>query len=325
MLRYYAILLLVVSASAQENRLDRLSRWLRSPRASIRLEALTELEDLPVEHALPLLLPMMTDTNASVRSAAAWALRRSRADAAVAALRPLLKDDDEHVRAAAVGALCHNSGSALLSELARLGREDVSGSVRYRAISGLAVIGDPAALPVAVAALGDYSAAVRERAALVALEALADATVGEQLARQATHEFSPTRRLVMYLLFRFGEPEVALPVLTTGLKDPEPLVRAEAALSLGRRHARGKLPSVLPLLRDDDDHVRGVAAYVVGELGTAGNRETLQPGLTDESAFVRAATAEALQHLGDATVKPPDGFKAAELFTYPLYPAKARR
>jgi hypothetical protein len=39
----------------------------------------------------------------------------------------------------------------------------------------------------------------------------------------------------------------------------------------------------------------------------------------DNSAFVRAVAAESLQKLGDKTAKPPEGFNAAELFTFPIY------
>ena len=39
----------------------------------------------------------------------------------------------------------------------------------------------------------------------------------------------------------------------------------------------------------------------------------------DNSAFVRAVAPESLQKLGDKTAKPPEGFKAAELFTFPIY------
>ncbi|MEI6082834.1 MAG: HEAT repeat domain-containing protein [Verrucomicrobiota bacterium] len=313
-------------AQEPESRLDRLTRWLRSPRASIREEAVTELDTVPINSALPLLLSALSDSSTVVRAAAASSLARTADKRAVPALRPLLKDDDEHVRAAAVWALCHTAGKAILPDVLSMCLDDASGIVRFRAVWGLAFIGDKSALPVAVAALGDYNTAVRERSALLALDVLADGTIGDRLVKQAKNIFPPTRRIVMYLFTRYGDAKQAGLALQAGLKDGEPLVRAEAALALGRRHAKNVVPFLLPALQDDDDHVRGAAAHALGLLGEPSSREALRPLLQDEAAFVRAVAAESLQQLGDQTIKPPAGFRAADLFTYPIYsPENAQR
>jgi hypothetical protein len=174
-------------------------------------------------------------------------------------------------------------------------------------------------LPVAIAALGDYIPAVRERAAPLAVETLADASVGERLARQAQNEYAPTRRIVMYLLGRQAEPDQATAVLRQGLKDGDPLVRAEAALALGRRRATIALSDLRAVLKDPDEHVRGAAVYAIGLIGDARQREAVRPLLDDDQAFVRAIAAETLHRLGDRTVKPRPGFRAEDLFTYPIY------
>ena len=36
-------------------------------------------------------------------------------------------------------------------------------------------------------------------------------------------------------------------------------------------------------------------------------------------SFVRAIASESLNRLGDKSVQPPEGFKASELFTYPIH------
>src|SRR6266436_1331255 len=83
--------------SSTDDRLDRLARWLRSPRESIRLEAVTELSSVPVADALSLLLSALTDTSVVVRAAVSGVLQHSRDPRVIPALRPLLKDADEHV------------------------------------------------------------------------------------------------------------------------------------------------------------------------------------------------------------------------------------
>jgi hypothetical protein len=305
--------------SSLDRQIDRLTRWLRSPRASIREEAVAELDRVPIANARPLLITALRDSNAVVRASAANSLIRAEDNGAIMALRPLLNDPDEHVRAAAVWSLCHTTGKPILPQVLPLCCDDVSVLVRVRAVSGLACIGDRSALPVAVAALGDYNAAVRERAALLALDALADESIGGRLAKQAQNPFPPTRRIAVYLFTRYGELEQATAILQAGLKDTDPLVRAEAALSLGRRRAKSARPALRSALTDSDEHVRGAVAYALSLLKDSSSRQVLLPLLQDEAAFVRAVAAESLQLLGDTTIKPPAGFRAGELFTYPNY------
>lgn len=302
-----------------DRQLERLARWLRSPRTSIREEAVAELDRVPIDKALPLLLSSLHDSSTVVRAAIANSLIRSDDRQTITALRPLLQDGDEHVRAAAVSTLSRTAGKTILPDLLPLCRDDASGNVRFRVVEGLAWIGDKSTLPVAVAALGDYNPAVRERAALLALDALVDETIGDRLVQQARHVYAPTRRIVMYLFTRYGELRQATAILQTSLQDVDPLVRAEAALTLGRRRAKKARPTLEAALKDPDEHVRGAVAYALGLLGEPASREDLRPLLQDEAAFVRAVAAESLQQLGDKTIKPPVGFRAEELFTYPNY------
>ncbi len=300
-------------------RLDRLGRWMRSPRESIRLEAIVELQDIPNPNACTLLLSAVTDTSSVVRASVVSALSRTKDKRVVPAIRPLLKDSNEEVRASAAWTLCQSRDKTLLPDILALCRTDPSGLVRFRAVWGLAKIGDRSALPTVIDALGDYNPAVRERSALLALAALEDETVGERLIKQARNDFPPTRRIVMYLFSRYGERRLIETALQQGLRDTDPLVRAEAALSLGKRLSKNSGSFLLSLLKDPDEHVRGSSAYALKLIGDKSAVEPLKALLNDDSAFVRAVAAEALRHLGEKSVQPPDGFKAADLFTYPIY------
>jgi HEAT repeat protein len=326
------LLLLLAPATAQQDapqsnsHLQRLSRWLKSRDETVRLDAVKEASTLPKSESLPFLMQALKDPSAEVRSVAAWSLENVKDPQAVTALRQLLKEEkgdtegSDRVRAAAVWSLSHIGGRQVLPEVAKLAKEDPSGIVRFRAVWGLASIGDMSALSVAIEALGDENVSVRERAALLALEALQDGSIASRLLKLTAHPQADTRRLVMYLLARYGDKsKSAVPALTESLRDAEALVRAEAALSLGKLRARTALDKLLPLLKDPDEHVRGSAAYAVGLIGGVSAMEASRQLLKDESAFVRAVAAESLQRLGDKTVQPPEGFKAVELFTYPIY------
>lgn len=298
-----AILLAQEAGTPMARQVDRLARWLRSPRESIREEAIAELQTVPITNALPLLISALGDSSTVVRAASATALARSQDPRVVAALRPLLKDEDDQVRAAAAWSLGHCGDRTVLPELLPVCRDDVSSVVRYRAVQSVGLLGDRRGLPAVIAALRDANTAVREQAAARALEVLADESVMDRLTPLARFEYAPTRRIVMNLLGRYGDRERAVPVLRAGGRDGDALVRAEAALSLGRRGANiGE-----SFFRDADEHVRGAAAYAAGQAGRSAYRQELQRLLSDESAFVRAVAAEALG-------KPPEGFRAVELF-----------
>lgn len=323
-------MLLLVPVLAQQDaaqpnpRLQRLNRWLKSRSEMVRLDAVKEATSLPRADALPLLLQALHDPSTEVRGFVAWSLQNFKDPRSVDALRELLKqekgggEDSDRVRASAVWSLSHIGGRQVLAEIIKFAKEDPSGTVRFRAVWGLAFIGDKSALPVAIEALGDENVSVRERAALLTLEALQDGSVASRLLKLTAHPRVDTRRLVMYLLARYGNNSV-VPALTEALQDADALVRAEAALSLGKLHARTALEKLLPLLKDPDEHIRGSAAYALGLIGGPPAMEALRPLLEDDRAFVRAVAAESLQRLGDKSVKPPEGFKAADLFTYPIY------
>lgn len=305
-----------------DRRFDRLQRLLRSPRETMRVEALQQLDSLTTAQRLTLLIPASEDPSPAVRRAAVRALERCRHQRVAVVLAARLRDADEHVRADAVAALARLDGPRYLAEISALVRHDPAAAVRVRAVAGLGTIRAPSALPVMIAALSDPQAAVREQAA-IAVEALADASLPARLRETATSEHAPTRRLVMRLLGRYGSEEEAINMLMAGLRDPDPLVRGQAAIGLGYRQAKSALPALMQATADADDHVRGTAAYALGRLRDSTARPALRRLLNDESAAVRAVAAESLQKLGDSSVAPPRGFQAADLYGEP--PRRDRR
>jgi len=117
------------------------------------------------------------------------------------------------------------------------------------------------------------------------------------LLKQRHNILPATRRVVMYLLAKYGDGSV-IPGLVEGLNDTDALVRAEAAISLGKLHARKDLDALQPLLKDPDEHVRGSTAYAIGLMGDPSGVTLLRSLSEDNNAFVRAVAAESLQKLG---------------------------
>jgi HEAT repeat protein len=306
--------------NSSRQQLERLAGWLKSPDEGEREDAIRELADMHSPEAFALMRQGLQDTNAAIRADAAWSLCLSPSNPeTISALRKVLADYNDRVRASAIWTLSHIGGKAVLPDVVQLATNDVSGVVRFRAVWGLAFIRDKSALPVAITALGDYNNAVRERSALLAIDALTDKSSVIPLLLTQRHNILPaTRRVVMYLLAKYGDGS-AVPALTDGLNDSDALVRGEAAISLGKLRARKALAALQPALQDPDDHVRGSAAYGVGLMGDPGGMALLRPLLKDDSALVRAVAADSLHTLGDRTAKPPEGFKSSQLFTYPIF------
>lgn len=317
----FSLILAVAAVAAEQpsaDQLARLERWLRDRDETIRLDAVQELAKVRSTAAGELLVGALADSSPAIRATAAWALGGYRGRAVIAALRARLRDDHDRVRASAVWALCHAGDRAGLAAIIAIARDDPSGNARFRAVWGLGILGDRQALPVAIQALADPNVSVRERAAVNAIAALADHTVPGRLVKMANHPQAATRRLVMYLLSRYPSRE-ALPVLAAAMRDADATVRGEAALTAGRLRGHSLLANVTTCLADPDDHVRGSAAYAAGLIGHRSVIPRLRELLDDEAAFVRAIAAESLQRLGEHSATPPEGFRAEELFTYPMF------
>jgi HEAT repeat protein len=303
--------------------LESLNERLKSGDENVRLEAVTEIAATQPRGSFSLLFQVLKDPSPHVRRKVVEAFTSFKGDRAVDGLRRMRNDEDAIVRGAVAWSLSRIGGKEVLPDIIELAQKDPAAIVRFRAVWGLAIIGDKSALPVAIDALGDPNNSVRERAALLALEALNDGSIPKRLLEKTSHPHLGTRRLVMYLLARYGD-ESAVPALKEGLKDVDTLVRAEAALSLGKLRAHGALDALVPLLYETDEHVRGAAAYAIGLIGDNSATPLLRPLLEDKNAFVRAVAAESLQRLGDKTASPPEGFHAAEIFTFPIHSPEHR-
>jgi HEAT repeat protein len=112
--------------------------------------------------------------------------------------------------------------------------------------------------------------------------------------------------------FAFGGPGVTQ--LTTQAQGPDPDLRREAALALGKRRLQGdsakEVREVLAgLLRSDSEPlVRSAAATSLGRLGGEESVPALAEGLSDQSPLVRADVCSGLGMTGaEAAVAPLAG------------------
>lgn len=237
------------------------------------------------------------DTSAAVRERAALAVGRLQDSTATPALLPLLADHSPAVRREAAFALGQIGWKGARPALERaLG--DADAEVADLAVEALGKLGDKAATTKVVKLLDSPRGARRAHAA-VALWRLADTSAaGPLLARLGVRDAS-LRWRVVYALEKLPLPERIAPAVEPLLGDPDALVRAHAARTLGRLKARrsvgalaaacldddaavyvnalrslqliadstngSQLPAVYPLLQHANPHVRVTAATVLAD------------------------------------------------------------
>jgi HEAT repeats/SMI1 / KNR4 family (SUKH-1) len=189
---------------------------------------------------------------------------------------------------------------------------------RAEALRGLANLRDPAAAPAVAAILlnAREDGYVRETAAR-ALGELRDARSADSLieilrlpypggALAAPERRSPAQEAVLGLKHAarqglLGLGELAEPAFAAALRDPDPLLRAEACQTLcyARNRAAVAFDLIAPLLNDPDPDVRMALVTHIDQLPGARKRELLLEAKGDRDARVRARAAKTLALLAE--------------------------
>jgi HEAT repeat protein/beta-lactamase regulating signal transducer with metallopeptidase domain len=188
--------------------------------------------------------------------------RRRVADALLTALN----DENENVRVQALSALASMRDPRAIPGLVKAAR-DASVEVREQALTALAQFDTPEATQAILAALKDQSPDVRERAA----------------------------RLVAALASRGGMNDPKnVAVLSDLLKDTTPDIRVQAIVALGRLRRPDAVPALLPMLKDMNAEVREQAAVALGAIADPAAITALTAALKDPQPEVREQATRAL-------------------------------
>jgi len=254
-----------------EDAVDYLVGQLGSLRPETRRLAAESLGSIGGEKLKDVLLPLLTtDPDPEVRAAVAASLARVDGHTATVEIQRLARSDpDWFVRARAYSLLAEMEAEGatqyLLDGLAAFEPELIelsenghnveaftegSRRIRRAIVAGLRMLGfteDEIAAAQRGGAMGSLSA-----------EQLEEATAAAALlgSRDAAQRAEGVRRLS-----EIGA--VAAEPLTAALRDPDPLVRAETARSLGRIGCRDSVGSLAECLRDPDPNVRLAASTAV--------------------------------------------------------------
>ncbi len=188
-----------------------------------------------------------------VRARAALATGRLQDSASVSALVPLLGDAVPSVRREAVfalGQIGHRSArEALERALADRDPETV-----VLAVEALGKLQDKSATAKLVPLLSSPSPRVRGAVA-VAFWRLADSAAVEPLVEHLRESDPAVRWRIVYALEKVVNPRIVVPAVSTMLRDPDALVRAHAARTLGRQKSPLARPVLLEACTDDSSAV----------------------------------------------------------------------
>jgi HEAT repeat protein len=210
----------------------------------------------------------------------------------------------------ALGKLGNQAAGAIASLKKRLG-DDSAAEVREAAAFALGEIGresfssldDPDLVDVLAKALEDKEALVR-RSAAYALGCLGTSAKGAQAQLEAIlDDMSPgVRQNVAWALGRLGPATV--PSLRKALKDPDLLVRRDAAGSLGQlkpEAARAALPELVACCAEKNSELRFAALTVLSKLVGPDDGKYAPPiraALDDRDLEVKQNAALALSNIG---------------------------
>ncbi|MBI1849738.1 MAG: HEAT repeat domain-containing protein [Planctomycetes bacterium] len=296
--------------------------------------------DLARQEIRPILREVLSDRQTEVRVAAVKSIGKVGGPEAVHAILPLLRDSDPHVRSSAAAALGYTGDACALPYLESvIADESIDVVTRGFAAIGAGIVGGPdAAAALEPLVMGKGVSSELRATALVALGATAcpqAATIlrrfvrtkgptmdtdEEALALESIARVDPDgsrASLIAATKARSGLVRASAACALGGLapgrddhaalvslveSDPDPIVRAEAALALGRRADDGAAKTLARVLDDDANaDVRPFAALGLAITKDAMASATLRKALLDPSttATLRGACAIGLGILGD--------------------------
>ncbi len=254
-----------------------------------------EDDSLLRELALHSILPLRSDMRVQVRGAAYSALKEVSSNDVVPYFYEGLSDGAGMVRmlvAEGMGKFPIGRQSAQF----RGALNDQAGLVQVAVLKAFGRSGDSTVVPLITPLLKDEQPIVTVAAA-AALYRLGHKEQWQNVERAAMVAEGYERGAALRMFGEMGDPR-GLPLLTRGLRDTQPSIRAAAAASLGKLGLAEGVPPLIAALSDPVPAVRSVVAVTLGRLKAEQSVEALTLALRDNNMGVRAAAVAGLLQLG---------------------------
>jgi HEAT repeat protein len=279
----------------------------------VRMRLMEIFGEIGGQAQLPAITENLTDEDLGVRLAAVKALRRMKVAGLTAGLLQKLEDQNAHVRAQAATVLGQLDDRSAVTNLIKALRDENS-FVRAAAAEAVGQLGDRTAVASLVSVLTNQSAG-----------AVTNGLAGE--AAEATT--TQLKIKVVQALGAIRSEDGADPIILHGLTSPDPGLRAESAVALGKmrvRRAVGPLQNMMAayyaappsetkaavsgtatnavtdavqLMKDNEARVRASVIWALGQIGDPAARPVLVKAFDDANSLVRDAATEALARIAD--------------------------
>jgi HEAT repeat protein len=260
---------------------------------NVRGEKMDEAVDELLESAVVTLVKNIKSDDPDLRGLAAFRLGKYNAPDAISLLRPVLKDDDESVkqRAATGLALLGEPANPLL-KLIRKAAEDEEAEIRIASIDVLGNAKDKRSVELISEALNDDVVNVR-RSAIASLRKLGDPSCVPAISKAVDDEDSETAKAAAYALAEMKASQ-SIKALKELAEDNEHPARVWIAVAMHRAGQKGTVERFKNLLKDEDQKVRQQAVTSLEGLADLDATDLLILALEDESQSVSKAASTLL-------------------------------
>ncbi|MHB9134107.1 MAG: HEAT repeat domain-containing protein [Armatimonadota bacterium] len=288
-----ALTCLVLAHPAQAADSAKLIEQLKSPEASVRIQAAQGIAESQIKDAGDALIAALKDENPLVRAEVVTALGTIGDPRTVESILPLLKDEFTLVRGKVVEMLGYSrdlrAADALLAIM-----KDPNAEYRQRAIRGLGLIADPRAIEPLLAVAKDAQSELRV-SAIFALIRFTDAKVVESLAAMLNEKDEAIRSAAVQVLLRNGDVRAFEPALTL-LKSEKRDIRLSIVVSVNEMKDPRVPDVLLAATRDIDAAVRSQAVYALAKFPEARVADRLIELMDDQD--VQSSARNAIRRLG---------------------------
>jgi HEAT repeat protein len=300
---YWASLALADMGPKAKAAVPQLAKLLDSEDPDVRMQALITLGAIgpAAQQTVPHMIELLgQDPFESVQYAAAYALGCvAKPQQATDELVRALDSEDPFLRVAAAWSLLRLADSE--TPATKKAVETVIQSIQaddpeVRSLAAQAMADDQVPSQVVRRAMRQALEGIDQPRAL---ERIADAlaSIGPKVVPACIRSLKREDKLrpyAMLILIKLGSQAApAVPALIETLEDPEPVVRREAAFTLGAigPEADEAVPALIELLEDEDQDVQHAACYALGKIGP-GAKEALRPlhkAMQNEDQFTKVA------------------------------------